>query len=121
MKMGEKIRRARTLLHWTTKILAEKTGLSQPYISEIENGNKSPSTKAVMRIAATLNFSGEYLLRDDVNDPVDMEIESVIKHKNDTSKYLPYFGVIDKAIAENVTADELLYAIQFIAKINFAD
>ena len=121
MKIGDKVRRARNQLGWTTKMLAEKTGLSQSYISEIENGHKSPSAKAVMRLAATLSLPGDYLLRDDVNDPSDKEIESATKNKIDTSKYLPYFGVIDKAIAANITADELLYAIQFIAKLNFAN
>ena len=43
MKIGDKVRYTRIQRHWTTKMLAVKTELSQSYISEIETGRKSPS------------------------------------------------------------------------------
>jgi len=116
MPLGDKIRAARERFGWTTQMLAEKSGLSQPYISEIENNNKSPSAKAIMRLASALNVQGEFLLRDDVKTLSEMEIEAAVKNKIDSSKYFPYFVTVDQAIAAGVTPDEIAEAIQFIAK-----
>ena len=114
MSLGDKVRYAREQYGWTTKMLAEKAKLSQPYISEIENNNKSPSAKSIMRLAAALNVPGEFLLRDEVKTVSEMEIESAVKDKIDSSKYFPYFVTVDKAIDSGVTPDEILRAIQFI-------
>ena len=114
MVLGEKVRAARERLGWTTQMLADKVNLSQPYISEIENGNKNPSAKTIMKLAASLNVPGEFLLRNDVKTLSEMEIESAVKNKIDSSKYFPYFVTVDHAIASGVTPEELMDAIQFI-------
>ena len=116
MSLGDKVRFARERLGLTTQMLAEKAGVSQPYISEIENGNKNPSAKTIMRLAAVLNVPGEFLLRNDVKTLAEMEIESAVKNKIDSSKYFPYFVTVDHAISSGVTPDELMDAIQFIQK-----
>ena len=116
MSLGDKVRFAREQLGLTTQMLAEKAGVSQPYISEIENGNKNPSAKTIMRLAAVLNVPGEFLLRNDVKTLSEMEIDSAVKNKIDSSKYFPYFVTVDHAIASEVTPDELMDAIQFIQK-----
>ena len=116
MSLGDKVRYAREQLGLTTQILAERAGVSQPYISEIENGNKNPSAKTIMKLAAALNVPGEFLLRNDVKTLAEMDIEAAVKNKLDSSKYFPYFVTVDRAIASEVTPDELLDAIQFINK-----
>ena len=116
MSLGDKVRYAREQLGLTTQILAERAGVSQPYISEIENGNKNPSAKTIMKLAASLNVPGEFLLRNDVKTLAEMDIEAAVKNKIDSSKYFPYFVTVDRAIASEVTPDELLDAIQFINK-----
>lgn len=116
MPLGDKVRAARARLGWTTQMLANKAGLSQSYISEIENTGKSPSAKSIMRIAAALGVPGEYLLRDDVTELAALEIETALKNKIDSTKYLPYFVTVDHAIASGVSPEELSEAIQFIAK-----
>ena len=116
MSLGDKVRFAREQLGLTTQILAERAGVSQPYISEIENGNKNPSAKTIMKLAAALNVPGEFLLRNDVKTLAEMDIEAAVKNKIDSSKYFPYFVTVDRAIASEVTPDELLDAIQFINK-----
>ena len=116
MLLGDKIRAARERFGWTTQMLAEKSSLSQPYISEIENKNKVPSTKALMRLAAALQVPAEFLLRDDVKTLSEMDIDSAVKNKIDSSKYFPYFVTVDEAISAGVTPDEISDAIQFITK-----
>ena len=116
MSLGDKVRFAREQLGLTTQMLADKAGISQPYISEIENGNKNPSAKTIMKLAASLNVPGEFLLRNDVKTLAEMDIESAVKNKIDSSKYFPYFVTVDHAISSGVTPDELLDAIQFIKK-----
>jgi len=116
VSLGDKVRYARERFGWTTQVLAEKSGLSQPYISEIENNNKNPSARSIMRLAAALSVQGEFLLRDDVKTIAEMDIESAVKNKIDSSKYFPYFVTVDQAIAANVTPEEISEAIQFIAK-----
>ena len=116
MPLGDKVRAARDRFGWTTQMLAEKAALSQPYISEIENKNKVPSTKVIMRLAAALNVPAEFLLRDDVKTISEMEIESAVKNKIDSSKYFPYFVTVDEAITAGITPEELSEAIQFIYK-----
>ena len=116
MSLGDKVRFAREQLGLTMQMLADRAGLSQPYISEIENGNKNPSAKTIMKLAAALNVPGEFLLRNDVKTLAEMDIEAAVKNKIDSSKYFPYFVTVDRAIASEVTPDELLDAIQFINK-----
>lgn len=40
----------------TKKQLAEKTGLSQGYITKLENGNGNPSLKTLQRLAAGMDM-----------------------------------------------------------------
>ena len=112
MKMGDKIRLARNQLRWTTTTLANKAGLAQSYISAIENNGKSPSTKAIMRIAAVLNLSVEYLLRNDVDCLAEIGTTAV-----DAEKYLAYIPAIDQAIAASLTPEELMATLELIIKI----
>ena len=116
MSLGDKVRFAREQLGLIMQMLADRAGLSQPYISEIENGNKNPSAKTIMKLAAALNVPGEFLLRNDVKTLAEMNIEAAVKNKIDSSKYFPYFVTVDHAISSGVTPDELLDAIQFIKK-----
>ena len=81
MSLGDKVRFAREQLGLTMQMLADRAGLSQPYISEIENGNKNPSAKTIMKLAASLNLPGEFLLRSDVKTLAEMDIESAVKNK----------------------------------------
>jgi len=56
-ELGRAIEVRRTLLRLKRKDLAQKSGLSYPYISEIENGAKEPSAKALRQIAEALGWS----------------------------------------------------------------
>jgi len=60
--LGRTIKLYRTAWDMSRKELAEKAGLSYSYVSEIENGGKHPSTKALHLIARALDTSPARLM-----------------------------------------------------------
>lgn len=53
--VGARIRKVRQELGMTQEQLAEKSGISQEYISRLENGEHSPSRKTIEKVAAAMN------------------------------------------------------------------
>lgn len=49
--------------NWTQRELAERAGVSVPFLSGIENGKRNVSSEVLLRIADTLDASLNYLLR----------------------------------------------------------
>ena len=60
--LGEFIRRQRKLANLSLRQLAEKTRLSNPYLSQIERGLHQPSMRVIKLISEALNVSAETLL-----------------------------------------------------------
>ena len=60
--VGRAIRVIRTEHGMSRKDLAERSGLSYPYVSEIETGKKSPSSKALRAIADAIGLPPHELL-----------------------------------------------------------
>lgn len=60
--LGDFIRRRRKLANLTLRQLAEKTRLSNPYLSQIERGLHQPSMRVIKVISEALNVSAETLL-----------------------------------------------------------
>ena len=56
-RLGRAVRLRRTEIGMKRRELAEQAELSYPYISEIENGSKEPSNRALRQIAAALDVS----------------------------------------------------------------
>ena len=56
--MGRAIQVVRTDRGWSRRDLAQRTGLSYSFLSEIENGVKEPSTKTFMRICVSAGVRG---------------------------------------------------------------
>lgn len=52
--LRENIRFLRKNLNWSQEFLAEKVGISAPYITQIELGQRSPSLEIIERIAIAL-------------------------------------------------------------------
>lgn len=52
----------RAVLRLDRKDLASKSGLSYPYVHQIENGMRTPSVSALKRMAAVLDVSDADLL-----------------------------------------------------------
>lgn len=62
MKLNTNVERFRKLNNLTKVELAAKTGVKPQYISQIENGKRSPSLKILQKLAAALNTTTSELL-----------------------------------------------------------
>ena len=54
--LGENIYKYRKELGWTQAELAEKAGISVPFMTQIENGKKSASLEVIQNIAEALQI-----------------------------------------------------------------
>ena len=54
--LGREIKKARAALGWRQHRLQEATGISQKYLSRIENDHVDPSWSFVLKIARVLNM-----------------------------------------------------------------
>jgi len=69
--LGEKIRRKRKGKNLTLKEMAERVGLTQGFLSQVERGLTEPSITSLRRIAHTLDVPIFYFLMDEAkSDPV---------------------------------------------------
>ncbi len=62
MDFGKNILRIRKQRGMSAVELARKAGINQSYLSQIENGKRSPSTAVLSRIARALNLTTSELL-----------------------------------------------------------
>lgn len=106
-KIGGIIRRFREERHETLESMAKKCGLSPSYLSEIESGRKTPSIRAIDRIAGALGISPSALLareRDDAGISLGEKIHFAREERGLTLKELAtaagisvaYLGSIEK-------------------------
>ena len=61
--IGQFIRQQRELQALTMRQLADMAGISNPYLSQIENGLREPSERVIEAIADNLEMSAETLKR----------------------------------------------------------
>jgi transcriptional regulator with XRE-family HTH domain len=61
-ELGEFIREQRTAAHLSLRALAERAGISNPYLSQVERGLRKPSADILAQIAQGLSISAESLL-----------------------------------------------------------
>jgi transcriptional regulator with XRE-family HTH domain len=67
--LGREIKKARADKGWKQKDLQASTGLTQKYLSEIEQGKVDPRWGIVLRIATALGISLDQLAREDLPSP----------------------------------------------------
>ena len=63
--IGKRVKASRIQRHMTQAELAEKTGMSDVYISRIESGVRSPSLVSLLKIALVFGISLNSLVEDD--------------------------------------------------------
>ncbi|TMA60762.1 MAG: helix-turn-helix transcriptional regulator [Deltaproteobacteria bacterium] len=78
--MGEFIRRQRELAQLSIRQLAELCGISNPYLSQIERGLRTPSSLILQSLARGLRLSAETLYAQaGILDPQEAEESDVVK------------------------------------------
>ena len=65
LSFGKRLRKLRLSRSLVLDELVAKTGLSRPYLSQIETGKASPSLQTVHKLAAALNVPATYFFADD--------------------------------------------------------
>src|SRR5215207_9316739 len=78
--MGEFLRSHRVLAQLSVRQLADLSGISNPYISQIERGLRTPSSMILQCLAKGLRLSAETLYTQaGILDPEEVEESDVIK------------------------------------------
>jgi transcriptional regulator with XRE-family HTH domain len=76
--LGDYLREQRTEAKLSLRQLAQATGISNPYLSQIERGLRRPSAEVLQKIAKSLQISAETLyIQAGILSPQDHEIRSV--------------------------------------------
>jgi XRE family aerobic/anaerobic benzoate catabolism transcriptional regulator len=70
--VGERVRSARARMGLSRRLLAEKSGVSQRYLAQLETGQGNISIGLLLRVADALNFRIEWLVAEE--DPWSSEI-----------------------------------------------
>ncbi len=66
--VSKNVKYLRKQLGWSQELLAEKTGVSSPYITQIENGKRTPSLDIVEKLANALGIEYKTLFEDNIKD-----------------------------------------------------
>lgn len=78
--LGEFIRRQRELAQLSVRQLADMCGISNPYLSQIERGLRTPSSMILQSLAKGLRLSAETLYTQaGILDPQEAEESDVVK------------------------------------------
>jgi transcriptional regulator with XRE-family HTH domain len=86
--LGDFIRRQRKLANLSLRQLAERTRLSNPYLSQIERGLHQPSMRVIKLISEALNVSAETLLTH----------AGLLHHGENTAGDIPEAPAVEQAI-----------------------
>ena len=76
--LGEYLREQRVTAKLSLRQLAEQTGVSNPYLSQIERGLRRPSAEVLQQLAKALRISAEQLyVQAGILNPDDGQVRSV--------------------------------------------
>jgi len=91
-RVGERLRRLRKERDWRLEDLAERTGLSQPYLSRIESGERQPSLAVLFGVARALGVPYASLVEPEVEDRVVVRGGSALVQRGNGLLYTPLSG-----------------------------
>ena len=66
LKIGSKVRELRQKKHYTLQDVAAKTGLSKPFLSQIENYHVVPPVATLLKLARAFDVGLAYFFQDEV-------------------------------------------------------
>ncbi len=105
VEMGKRIAQRRKKLGLKQKEVIEAAGLSDKYLSGIENAKSIPSIDVLMKICTVLNTTPDYLLLGAVNDYRDINYDTFIADKTKKlpkNKQLFIYNFIDWLAEQNI-------------------
>ncbi|MEL7603925.1 MAG: helix-turn-helix transcriptional regulator [Bacillota bacterium] len=112
--LAKRLRSMRSMLDLTQSALADRVGITQAYLAELEKGAKRPSIDVLEKLCGTLNCSADYLLG--LSDS-----KSYTAHEEPLPTGLKGRGVphdVLRVMAErNVSSRELVLALDFVKKM----
>ncbi|AGA68971.1 putative transcriptional regulator [Desulfitobacterium dichloroeliminans LMG P-21439] len=76
-EIGNNLKRYRLLRGYTQEKLAEEILVSVGYISQLENGLKTPSVQMIAKISEVLGLTGALMLSD--NNEIDGELKELVQ------------------------------------------
>ena len=80
--LGQNIAKIRIQNHLTQEKLAEKTGVSTVFVSQIETAVRKPSLETLYKISLELNTTIDFLIGNNSSQVYYDEIAMLIKDKN---------------------------------------
>lgn len=85
--LGKTLRQVRLEKGYSQHTLAEKAGIGNVYLGEIERGLKMPSLNSFIKIIEALDISADYVLRDELTSGREYVYDEITqKLKNLTPK-----------------------------------
>ena len=73
--VGERIKERRAELGWTQDVLAQKAGISNSFLSDLENGKRSVGADTLLNIARALGRSIDFLMTGDETEADQTEVQ----------------------------------------------
>lgn len=77
--LGTRVQELRQGKAYTQAKLAEQVGISQGYLSEVENGNELPGRDVLFRLSENLDATVDYLRYGSTQPPQDVRIRKAMK------------------------------------------
>ena len=78
-QIGKRIRKKRKEKKWTQQKLAEKSGLSVPFISNVERGTQEMGILSLIAISNALDVSVDWILRNNTSEAALMVDDEIRK------------------------------------------
>lgn len=112
MKFGEYIRTIRMEKKISLRNLASRVGISPPYLSDIEKGNRYPPTKLLSRLSDTLRLTNEerqmmYDLAGEARNEIPEDIAIYLRQNESARKAVRYAK--ENSIQDEAWRDVITY------------
>ena len=111
--LAKRLRSMRNLLDLTQSALAERVGITQAYLAELEKGTKRPSLAVLEKLCSALNCSADYLLGLSGNKSYRTMREETLP--GDLKSLTP--EVLRIVAERNISSRELELALDFVQKV----
>lgn len=115
LEFGDKVRHLRELRGLSTYALAERCGLSQSFISEIENyKRKAPRVSTIRKLAKALGIPQEYFLDEEGATPFELlpNMPEELKKLLLSERAIPYLSVTAEAMKRGVPPEKWLRLLE---------